>query len=114
MDELMRLIQMEIQLTGYGDLIAGGVVLTGGGSLLPGVAELTEEIFGCPVRIANPRFITNLEERKELEQPLYSTVVGLAKYGLLQRNKRDTFGPPMLGVLGKFLGRVQGWVRNTL
>jgi cell division protein FtsA len=114
MDELLRLIQMEVQLTGYRDLIAGGVVITGGGALLPGVCELTEEIFGCPVRVGNPRFIANLEEKKEIEQPVYSTVVGLARYALLQRNKRENFGPPMLGALGKLLGRVGNWVRTTL
>jgi cell division protein FtsA len=114
MDELMRLIQMEIQLTGYGDLIAGGVVLTGGGSLLPGVCELTEEVFACPVRIGNPRYITNVEERRKLEQPQYATAVGLARHAILQRNKREVFGPTVLGNIGKIFGRVGNWVRTTL
>lgn len=114
MDELMRLIQMEIQLTGYAELIAGGVVLTGGASLLPGIAEMSEEIFGCPVRIGRPRYAVNLEEFKALEGPSYSTVTGLARYGLIQRGRRDAFGPSIFGALGKFVGRVGGWVRTTL
>ncbi|RJP18160.1 MAG: cell division protein FtsA, partial [Candidatus Abyssobacteria bacterium SURF_5] len=114
MDELMRLIQMEIQLTGYRDLIAGGVVLTGGASLLPGVCEMSEEIFGCPVRIGTPRFIANLEERKELDQPKYATLFGLARYALLQQDKKEKFGPAMFGAMGKLFSRVGSWMRTTL
>ncbi len=114
MDELMRLIQMEIQLTGCGDLIAGGVVLAGGGALLPGVCEMTEEIFGCPVRVGKPRFIANMEERKQLEQPKYATVVGLARYSLLQRNKAEAFGPSVFGAVGKIFNRVGTWMKTTL
>ncbi len=114
MDELMRLIQMEVQLTGYAELMAGGVVLTGGASLLPGVAEMTEEIFGCPVRIGKPRHIANIDECRVLDNPLYSTVTGLACYGLLQRGRRDSFGPSIFGTVGKLIGRVGNWVRATL
>ncbi len=110
MDELIRLIQMEIQLTGYAELIAGGVVVTGGASLLPGVSEMSEEIFGCPVRLGRPRYIENIEEFSKLDDPLYSTVTGLARSGLIRRNKRDDDGSPV----GKLFERMKGWLRANL
>jgi cell division protein FtsA len=114
MDELIRLIQMEIQLTGYAELIAGGVVLTGGASLLPGVAEMSEEIFGCPVRIGKPRYVTNLEEYPKLDDPLYATVTGLARYGLIQRSKTDGWGLNRFRMIEKIIGQVRNWVRSAL
>ncbi|UCD56357.1 MAG: cell division protein FtsA [Candidatus Hydrogenedentota bacterium] len=114
MDELMRLIQMEIQLTGYADIIAGGVVLTGGASLLPGVAEMGEEIFGCPVRVGRPRYIANIEEFKKLDDPLYSTLTGLVRYGLIRRSTRNGFMWSNFKILGKFFERVRDWVRTNL
>ncbi len=113
MDELMRLIQMEIQLTGYAELVAGGVVLTGGASQLPGVAEMSEGIFGCPVRVGRPRYITNMEECEKLNDPTYSTVTGLARCGLMTRNKMERWGTNF-SVLGRFVGRIRNWVRTNL
>ncbi len=114
MDELMRLIQMEIQLTGYADLIAGGIVLTGGASLLPGVSEMGEKIFGCPVRIGTPRYISNVEEFEKLKDPVYSTVTGLARYGVVGRARREGWGLSNLGAFSKFAGRIRNWVRTNL
>jgi len=114
MDELIRLIQMEIQLTGYAELIAGGVVLTGGASLLPGVAEMSEEIFGCPVRVGKPRYLSNLKEFKKLDDPLYATVTGLARYGLIRRNKNERWGLNRFRMFDKIFGQVKNWVRSNL
>ena len=114
MDELIRLIQMETQLTGYAELIAGGVVLTGGASLLPGVAEACEEIYGCPVRVGRPRYISNLDEFKKLDDPIYSTVTGLARYGLIRRSTANGWGFGNFRVFGKFFGRFKNWMRVNL
>lgn len=114
MDELMRLIQMEIQLTGYAELVAGGVVLTGGASLLPGVAEMSENIFGCPVRIGKPRYIKNLDEFKKLDSPLYATVTGLARYGLVRRKRKNGGGLNRFSVLERIFGQVRNWVQSNL
>ncbi|MBI5117727.1 cell division protein FtsA [Candidatus Poribacteria bacterium] len=110
MDELVRLIQMEIQLTGYAELIAGGIVLTGGAALLPGVTEMSEEIFGCPVRLGRPRYIENIEDFNKLDDPLYSTVTGLARYGLMRRGNRNDNGSPV----GKLIGRMKQWFKINL
>jgi cell division protein FtsA len=110
MDELMRLIQMEIQITGYSELMAGGVVLTGGASLLPGLAEMSEKIFGCPVRVGRPRYICNMEEFEKLNDPVYSTVTGLARCGLMGRGRRERWGLNNFAGFGRFFGRIKSWV----
>jgi cell division protein FtsA len=58
--------------------LGGGVVLTGGGSLLPGCAELAQEIFEVPARIGFPKRLGGLT--KEFQNPAFSTAVGLVMY----------------------------------
>jgi cell division protein FtsA len=114
MDELMRLIQMEVQLTGYAELMAGGVVLTGGASLLPDVTEMGEKIFGCPVRVGRPRYISNIEDFKKLNDPAYSTVTGLALCAAAGRAGIEGWGPNNLGVFSKFMRWIRNWVKTNL
>ena len=75
LEELFVLVQRNLQEAGFEHLIASGVVLTGGTSLLPGVTELAEEVFMKPVRIAQPMYDGNLADI--VCNPRYSTVVGL-------------------------------------
>lgn len=68
--------------------LESGVVLTGGGSLLKGFAELAEEIFEMPTRLGEPLNTTGIEE--EIHHPSYSTSIGLAQLyfsrGSVERN----------------------------
>ena len=86
-DELFHLIQAEIRLSGYADLLAAGMVLTGGTSKMEGVVELAEEIFHMPVRIGMPHDVTGLSDI--VRNPTYSTAVGLLLYGLKQAQERE-------------------------
>lgn len=82
-EELFTLIQSELRRSGYEDLIAAGVVLTGGTSSMEGVVELAEEIFHMPVRLAVPQWVTGLSD--VVSNPMYSTAVGLLLYGFKQQ-----------------------------
>ena len=75
LEELFVLVQRNLQEAGFDHLIASGVVLTGGTSLLPGMTELAEEVFMKPVRIAQPMYDGNLADL--VCNPRYSTVMGL-------------------------------------
>jgi cell division protein FtsA len=75
----MLLIQAELRRSGFEDLIAGGIVLTGGSSKVQGLVELAEEIFHVPVRIGFPQHISGLSD--VVQNPIYSTGVGLLLYG---------------------------------
>ena len=84
--ELFESVQNEINRSRMSSAIASGIVITGGSSMLNGMAELGEKIFGMPVRIGVPRNIDGLLQ--VVENPRYSTGVGLLIMGKndLQRN----------------------------
>ncbi len=78
-EELMLLVQAELRRSGYEDLIAAGVVLTGGSSKVQGLVDLAEEIFHMPVRMGVPQHVSGLTD--VVQNPIYSTGVGLLLYG---------------------------------
>ncbi|HEY0634533.1 MAG TPA: cell division protein FtsA [Gammaproteobacteria bacterium] len=82
-EELFTLIQAELRRSGFEDLCAAGIVLTGGTSKMEGVVELAEEIFHMPVRIGVPQGISGLVD--VVRNPIYSTGVGLLLFGAKNR-----------------------------
>ena len=82
-EELFTLIQVELRRSGFEDLIAAGIVLTGGSSKMEGVIDLAEEIFHMPVRIGLPQHISGLVD--VVRNPIHATGVGLLLYGHQQR-----------------------------
>ena len=84
-DELFTLVQAELSRSGYVDMIAAGIVLTGGTAKMEGVIELAEEIFHMPVRLGTPQNISGLKDI--VNNPIYSTGVGLLKYGAKQQRE---------------------------
>ena len=78
MKELFMLVDNELRNAGFKNKIKAGIVLTGGGSLLRGVTELAEEVFGLPARIGVP---LDLGEglADEIESPEFATVAGLIR-----------------------------------
>ncbi|RAH37086.1 cell division protein FtsA [Halomonas sp. SL1] len=79
-EELFTLVRDELRRSGFEDLVAAGIVLTGGTSRMEGVVELAEEIFHMPVRIACPQNVRGLAD--VVRNPIYSTGVGLLHYAL--------------------------------
>ena len=85
-DELFHLIQAELRHSGFEDMLAAGLVFTGGTSKMEGVAELAEEIFHMPVRIGMPFEVNGLVDI--VRNPTYSTGVGLLLYGMKQHQEK--------------------------
>jgi cell division protein FtsA len=79
--EIYSLVKREIQKTQYDDNLAGGLVLTGGASRMPGMVELGDEILNLPVRLGQPRGIQGL--KSILESPGLASVYGLAVFASL-------------------------------
>lgn len=78
-EEMFSLINREIIKSGYDELIASGIVITGGTAILPGMPELAEQIFNLPVRRGTPIDIGGLAD--VVNSPIYASGVGLVKYG---------------------------------
>ncbi len=105
-EELMLLVQSELRRSGYEELIAAGIVLTGGSSKVMGLIDLAEEIFHMPVRMGGPQNVTGLTE--VVKNPIHSTGVGLLMYGKDHQGVGrgiDSEGP---GVLSRMKNWFQG------
>jgi cell division protein FtsA len=74
-EELLRLIVLELPRSDYSQLVPGGLVLTGGSSNLPGIAELAAAVTHLPVRIGVPTNLYGVAD--SLYDPAYATAVGL-------------------------------------
>ena len=85
-EELFTLVQEELQRSGFEELLAAGIVLTGGTSKMEGVIELAEEIFHMPVRVGAPVRVKGLADI--VNNPIYSTGVGLLHFGMQEQQKR--------------------------
>ena len=111
-DELFTLVQAELRRSGFEDLVAAGVVLTGGTSKMEGVIELAEEIFHMPVRVGSPHNIKGLADI--VDNPIYSTGVGLLLYGLQQQ--QDGTRPVRRRESAKesFIARLKSWFQGNL
>lgn len=80
MDEMFQLVRREIAKSGYEEWLASGVVMTGGGMMLPGAIEMAEQIFGIPTRLGTPKQAGGLVDI--ISNPIYAAGVGLVIYGM--------------------------------
>lgn len=78
-EELLSLVQSELRRSGFEDLVAAGVVLTGGSAKMEGVIDLAEEVFHMPVRLGMPQYVSGLVD--VVRNPIYATGVGLLLFG---------------------------------
>ena len=109
-DELFTLVKAELQRSGFEDLLAAGIVLTGGTSKMEGVVELAEEVFHMPVRIGAPQDVRGLSDI--VRNPIYSTGVGLLLYGMRHHQERGDVIPVRESEPG-WLERLRNWFRNN-
>ncbi len=106
-DEILNLVWDEVVKMGYKNLLASGVILTGGSAILEGVPELAEQIFNLPVRRGTPIGIGGLVDL--VNSPIYATGVGLVLYG--SRNRvQSRFKVGEGNIFSKVTRRMKEWV----
>ena len=108
-DELFTLVQAELRRSGFEELIAAGIVLTGGSAKMEGAVELAEEIFHMPVRLGQPQCITGLAD--VVRNPIYATGVGLLEYAQKQQS-----GNPSVKKnesIKSWLDKMKYWVKGN-
>lgn len=91
--EILNMVKIEIQKSGYLGLTPSGVVLTGGGSQTYGFMDLARQELGMPVRLGNPQGATGLVD--EIASPAYSASLGLVMYGT--QFKQEDVRLPLVG-----------------
>lgn len=86
-EELLQLVQAELRRSGCEELVAAGVVLTGGSARMEGVVDLAEEVFHMPVRLGMPYNVSGLID--VVHNPMHSTGVGLLIYAQQARAEQE-------------------------
>ncbi len=105
--ELFSLVLAELRRSGLENMVAAGLVMTGGASRIEGAEELAEEVFHMPVRLATPHGVSGLAD--VVSNAIYATGVGLLLYGSRADSNRA------LSVSGggdDFVGRLKSWFRG--
>jgi cell division protein FtsA len=110
-EEIFQLVHREIQKCGYEELLASGVVITGGSSLLNGMAELAEEVMGLPVRRGMPKGIGGLVD--VVKSPMFATGVGLVLYGAKHQDSKH-FKIREDNIYRKVMDRMKGWLQEII
>lgn len=110
-EELLTLLQMEIERSGMGEQISGGIVLTGGSAQLTGLVEMTEHIFNMPARMGSPKGVAGLAE--VVKNPKYSTAVGLVLYGAKNINQ-EKFRIRDNNIFNRVAGRMRKWFKDIV
>lgn len=108
-EELFTLVHDELRRSGYEEMIAAGIVLTGGSAKMEGAVELAEEIFHVPVRLGVPQYVEGLAD--VVRNPIHATGVGLLLYAREAAHGRAD------GVVAKakdpgMLGKMKTWVQG--
>ncbi len=107
-EEILTLAHQEIKKAGFEEMIASGVVLTGGSSILEGMPELAEQIFDLPVRRGVPRQVGGLVDI--INSPIYTTGVGLVVYGAEHRGRdRFSHAADEEGIWMRVMRRMKEW-----
>lgn len=105
-EEIFSFVAREIRNSGCDDLIASGVVITGGTTILEHMPELAEEVLGMPVRRGLPTGVGGLVD--VVRNPKFATGVGLVQYGA-QNEERSIFRVREEKVYDKVAKRMRDW-----
>lgn len=109
-EELLTLLHNELRRSGFEDLVAGGVVLTGGSAKMEGLIDLAEEVFHMPVRLGLPQHVTGMEDI--VNNPIHATGVGLLMYARSHRFSRTPERSENLGIKG-IGSRLRSWFQGN-
>ncbi|MEM7677559.1 MAG: cell division protein FtsA [Myxococcota bacterium] len=109
-EEIFQLVRDEIQNTAYQDLLASGVVLTGGTSKLRGIGEVAEDVLGLPVRFGQPSGLGGLKD--VVMSPQYATGVGLLQYGAKKLGRSTPRVSPVRSI-GSWGAKMRNWFQEV-
>ena len=104
MEEILSLVARDVKAAMHNDILATGIILTGGGALLPGTIELAEQLFDMPSRIGRISQIDHTPA--ELNNSRFATVHGLLRYGF--RNEPDDSARS--GGVRMIMHKIENWI----
>lgn len=106
MREILELIDMELMKSGRKNILAGGIIFTGGGAELEGLVGLAEEVLGLGASVAHPKGLLGIADK--VASPPFSTAAGLllyqARYGEQETQKAGR----------NLFGKMKSWLQKNL
>lgn len=108
--ELYELVLNELRRSGMEEMIASGIVITGGSAKMRGMVELGEEIFHMPMRLGLPRYVEGLSE--VISNPRYATGVGLLLMGKIQL-ERELAGQMQTSSFARLIDKMKSWFQGN-
>lgn len=109
--EVLEYVSNSLKENGLRTQISGDVVLTGGGSLLDGMAELAEDVLGVPARTAAPHEVGG--DFNALRKPQYATSVGLLNFAAKQGKVKAQSKGARVNSFGSIVAAIKGWFRGV-
>jgi cell division protein FtsA len=108
---MAQLIAEQVEKAGPPSSFPGGIVLTGGGALLRGFAEVIQQVVDLPARVAAPVGVHGMND--EISGPHHATVVGLLRWGARGRSGRGATPGRAQNGNGQHVGdRFGRWLRE--
>jgi cell division protein FtsA len=89
MTELFEMARDAMRCNDIRQQLPAGVIITGGGALLPGATELAQQVFGMPVHLGSPSAMTGWSDR--VNSPKFATAIGLLHYARRLQNDGYAF-----------------------
>ena len=108
MEEIFSLVLRELRKVARNDTLTAGMILTGGGSMLPGTVELAEQVFDMPVRLGELRGLAHVPDG--LNAPIYAAANGLLLYGFAE----EPTAPEPGGRMRSLMSRLEKWITRKL
>ena len=109
-EEVFDLVAREIKRAGYEGIVAGGVVITGGTSLMEGMPDMAERVLDLPARRGYPWGVGGI--REQVDNPMYATGVGLILHALHHQDDLALNGRRGRRGLWRTVDNMKGWFRE--
>lgn len=108
--EVFEYVKDSLRRNGLGSRLSGDTVLTGGGSLLDGMTELSEDVLGVPARTAAPHNVKG--NSNVVQKPQYSTSIGLLGYAAKRNKGKLKSKGATVNSFGSIVAAIKSWFRG--
>jgi cell division protein FtsA len=118
MKEIFSMVGEQLEKSDIYKLVPAGVVITGGGALTIGIAEVAKRTLQLPARVGEPTALRGITS--DIRKPIFSTSIGLLEYGRrLGPKTAPSTGLDLTGILKQLpiqsvLGKIGSLIRSFL
>jgi cell division protein FtsA len=111
MEEILEEVRASLDAAGFDQLPSRQIVLTGGGSAMPGLDALAARILGPQIRVGRPLRVRGLPQA--MTGPDFASVVGLCLWAAHPQDEWWDFEMPLERQSGRLFKRAARWVREN-